>query len=159
MYSVGHATSAASNPNLSTHLRVATPPNPPKSYICWLQHSKVSRHAPCSERIRWRRDVLYSSCHQILILAHSLLPRLKIADGEYVEQVVVQQQLIAAVNGNPAFDKCFSQVNAADVRFTVRMTASGRYQSVTVHAPVKNANMLYRCYELIDEVIRSSSYK
>lgn len=38
------------------------------------------------------------------------------------------------------------------MRFTVRDTSSGRYQSITVHAPVKNANMLYKCYELIDEV-------
>lgn len=38
------------------------------------------------------------------------------------------------------------------MRFTVRDTSSGRYQSVSVHAPVKSANMLYRCYELIDEV-------
>lgn len=44
------------------------------------------------------------------------------------------------------------QVEAADVRFTVRDTSSGKYQSVTVHAPVKSASMLYRCYERIDEV-------
>lgn len=38
------------------------------------------------------------------------------------------------------------------MRFTVRDTTSGRYQSITVHAPVKNATMLYKCYEVIDEV-------
>lgn len=43
-------------------------------------------------------------------------------------------------------------MEASDVRFTVRDTTSGRYQSITVHAPVKNATMLYKCYELIDEV-------
>eukprot|EP00903_Cladosiphon_okamuranus_P014117 g13121.t1 len=43
------------------------------------------------------------------------------------------------------------KVEASDVRFTVRDTSSGRYQSITVHAPVKNATMLYKCYELIDE--------
>lgn len=48
---------------------------------------------------------------------------------------------------NPA-----AQVEASEVRFTVRDTSSGRYQSITLHAPVKNATMLYKCYELIDEV-------
>ncbi|CAM9237921.1 unnamed protein product [Ectocarpus fasciculatus] len=43
------------------------------------------------------------------------------------------------------------EVETSDVRFTVRDTTSGRYQSITVHAPVKNATMLYKCYELIDE--------
>lgn len=44
------------------------------------------------------------------------------------------------------------QVETEHVRFTVRDTTSGRYQSVTVHAPVKSAQMLYRCYEMIAEV-------
>lgn len=48
-----------------------------------------------------------------------------------------------------------SQVEPSDVRYTVRDTTSGRYQSITVHAPVKNATMLYKCYELIDEVRRT----
>lgn len=43
------------------------------------------------------------------------------------------------------------EVDTSDVRFTVRDTSSGRYQSITVHAPVKNATMLYKCYELIAE--------
>ncbi|CAM9355521.1 unnamed protein product [Hapterophycus canaliculatus] len=43
------------------------------------------------------------------------------------------------------------EVETSDVRYTVRDTTSGRYQSITVHAPVKNATMLYKCYELIDE--------
>lgn len=45
-----------------------------------------------------------------------------------------------------------AQVETGDVRFTVRDTSSGKYQSVTLQAPVKSASMLYRCYELIHKV-------
>ncbi|CAN0250142.1 unnamed protein product [Discosporangium mesarthrocarpum] len=42
-------------------------------------------------------------------------------------------------------------VGKTKVRFSVRGTNSGRFCSVTVHAPVSNADMLYKCYEMIDQ--------
>ncbi|CAM9696405.1 unnamed protein product [Choristocarpus tenellus] len=49
------------------------------------------------------------------------------------------------------------KVGPTDVRFSFRDTSSGKYRSVTLHAPVTSASMLYECYEMINKVQMKTS--
>ena len=49
---------------------------------------------------------------------------------------------------------CVSSVTgvpSADIKSSVRITNSKKYISVTIQAPVKNADMLYEVYEVLSK--------